>query len=339
MRVRLKGIHTATAKGRTYYYAWRGGPRLRGEPGSPEFVASYNEAVRTRATPDTGTLFSLIAAYRSSTEYQGLSERTKLDYGKQMKLIEAEFGDFPLSAIALPATRGIFKDWRDRRALRSKRQADYGWVVLARILSVAKDRGRIPVNPCERGGRIYKADRSDKVWSAADEAAFLSLAPAHLHLAIKLALWTGQRQGDLLRLPWSSYDGREIRLRQGKTKRRVRIPVGAPLKLALDGAKKRGPLILMTTRGTAWTSGGFQSSWRKAVAMAGIEGLTFHDLRGSAVTRLAICESTEAEIAAITGLSLRDVSAILDAHYLSRDVGLAKSAITKLETRTGITKP
>jgi hypothetical protein len=31
-----------------------------------------------------------------------------------------------------------------------------------------------------------------------------------------LALWTGQRQGDLLPLPWSAYDGRFIRLRQRK---------------------------------------------------------------------------------------------------------------------------
>jgi hypothetical protein len=29
-----------------------------------------------------------------------------------------------------------------------------------------------------------------------------------------LALWTGQRQGDLLRLPWSAYDGARIRLQQ-----------------------------------------------------------------------------------------------------------------------------
>ena len=32
IKVNLRGIHTATAKGKTYYYAWRGGgPRLRGE--------------------------------------------------------------------------------------------------------------------------------------------------------------------------------------------------------------------------------------------------------------------------------------------------------------------
>ena len=36
-------------------------------------------------------------------------------------------------------------------------------------------------------------------------------------------------------------------------------------------------------------------------------GLTFHDLRGTAVTRLALAECTEAEIAVVTGLSLSDV--------------------------------
>ena len=41
---------------------------------------------------------------------------------------------------------------------------------------------------------------------------------------------------------------------------------------------------------------------------------------------------TEAEIATITGHSLRDVRSILDAHYLHRDQELAERAIRKLET-------
>src|SRR5262252_555250 len=114
----------------------------------------------------------------------------------------------------------IFLDWRDELALRSKRQADYAWTVLARVLSWAKDRGKITVNPCERGGRVYHETRVDFVWSVDDEAAFLEHAPAHLHLPLLLALWTGQRQGDLLRLPWSGYDGSTIRLIQSKSKRR-----------------------------------------------------------------------------------------------------------------------
>ena len=49
-----------------------------------------------------------------------------------------------------------------------------------------------------------------------------------------------------------------------------------------------------------------------------VVGVTFNDLRGTAVTRLAMAGCTEAEIATITGHSLRGVRAILDTHYLSR---------------------
>jgi len=49
---------------------------------------------------------------------------------------------------------------------------------------------------------------------------------------------------------------------------------------------------------------------------------------------LALAGCTDAEIATLTGHSLRDVHAILDAHYLNRDPALAESAVRKLESRT-----
>ena len=189
-------------------------------------------------------------------------------------------------------------------------------------------------NPCEKGGRFYRGSRADKVWTADDEAAFLKNAPAHLHLPLLLALWTGQRQGDLLRLPWSAYDGTHIRLRQSKTGRPVAIRVGAPLKAALDAIPKCSTIILTNSEGKPWTSDGFRASWGKACKAAGVVGVTFHDLRGTAVTRLALVGSTEAEIASITGHSLRDVCSILDANYLHRDPALADNAIRKLEQGT-----
>ena len=97
---------------------------------------------------------------------------------------------------------------------------------------------------------------------------------------------------------------------------------------------KHGPIILTSIDQQPWTSDGFRASWRKACRKAGIVGITFNDLRGTAVTRLALAGCTEAEIAAITGHSLRDVRSILDAHYLHRDPALAESAIRKLERRT-----
>jgi integrase len=151
-----------------------------------------------------------------------------------------------------------------------------------------------------------------------------------------LALWTGQRQGDLLRLPWSAYDCHFIRLRQRKGKRgkgrRVKIPVGTPLKALLDQTPRVATVILTTRNGAAWTEDGFRTSWGKACVKADIpDDLTFHDIRGSAVTRLAEAGCEVPEIATITGHALADVEAILDAHYLGRTTKLAVSAVAKLE--------
>ncbi|MEI9403387.1 tyrosine-type recombinase/integrase [Mesorhizobium argentiipisi] len=339
MRVRLKGLNSVKKKladgtTKTFYYAWKGGPSLPGKPGEPEFIAAYNAAVARKIEPPRGVLLSILQGFQATTLWDDLAPRTRRDYVGLIKVIEKDFGDFPLSALADRRTRDIFMNWRDKRAKASRRQADYSWQVLARILSWAHGRGLVIANPCEKGGRVYRGSRAEFVWTDADEAAFLASAPKHLHLALILALWTGQRQGDLLRLAWTQYDGKVIRLQQGKTGARVQVPVGAPLKAALDADRGKAGLILLNSDKEPWTADGFRSSWRKACAAAGIVGVTFNDLRGTAVTRLAIAGCTEAEIATITGHSLRDVRSILDAHYLNRDPALGESAIRKLEKRT-----
>jgi integrase len=343
MRVRLKGLNHATyrqADGRkvTYWYAWKGGPRLPGQPGDPEFIAAYNEAVARKLAPPPGVLLSILQGYQHSEEFRRLAPRTREDYAGQIALIEKRFGTFPLSGLTDPRSRGIFLAWRDQLAAASRRQADYAWAVLARVLSWGLNRGLVAANPCAKGGRLYRATRADKIWTADDEAAFIERAPKHLHLPLQLALWTGQRQGDLLKLPWSSYDGRDIKLVQSKTGQRVVIPVGAPLKAALDATPKQSPLILVNSDGRPWTPDGFRSSWRKACAAAGVVGVTFHDLRGTAATRLAIVGCNEIEIATLTGHAIRDVRSILDANYLHRDRKLAESAVRKLERGTDSSK-
>jgi hypothetical protein len=50
--------------------------------------------------------------------------------------------------------------------------------------------------------------------------------------------------------------------------------------------------------------------------------------------RLAIAGASVPQIAAATGHSLKEVEAILDAHYLGRDIQLAEEAVLKLEART-----
>ena len=177
MRIRLKGINwkrkrLADGSFITYYWAWKGGPRLRGEPGTPEFIASYNEAIATKAATPQGKLLSVLQAYQASGEFNGLAPRTRFDYVDKIKTIEAEFADFPISALTDRRTRGIFMAWRDKLATKSRRHADYTWSVFARMLSWALDRGLVSANPCARGGRLYRGSRVDKIWTADDEAAF-----------------------------------------------------------------------------------------------------------------------------------------------------------------------
>lgn len=148
MRVRLKGINSKTktlsdGTKRTYWYAWKGGPRIEGEPGTPQFMASYNAAVSAKAKPAQGVILTVMQEFQASDAFLSLADSTKRDYVRYIKLIETEFGDFPLSALTDRRTRGELMAWRDTLALRSRRQADYAWSVLARILSWSLDRGRI----------------------------------------------------------------------------------------------------------------------------------------------------------------------------------------------------
>ena len=336
MRVRLKGINSITKKladgtTRTYWYAWKGGPSLRGKPGTPEFIASYNEAVAKKVAPPTGNLLALLFRFQDSAEFQfSISARTRRDYIKQIKRIERAFGDFPIKALDDPRARSIFLDWRDQLAKTSLRQADYAYGTLARILSWAHDRRLITENPCARGGKLYRGTRVDKIWDDEQVARFLQVAPSYLRLAMLLAINTGQRQGDLLRLPWSAYDGEVIKLRQRKTGAYVPIPVADTLKAALDAAPRRSPIMLVNSDGKPWSESGFQGAWGKATMRAGIRGLTFHDLRGTAVVTLARAGCNEVEIYSITGHKPGDVRAILTAHYLPRDAKVADNAIAKL---------
>lgn len=329
---------------REYFYAWRGGPLLKGDdgmplqPSDPMFVVAYTEAHKARRQPQAGTMFNLIAMFKASSEFTSLADKTRKDYARYLKLIEDEFGDMPMGLLEDRRARGVFKEWRDGFAA-NPRKADYAWTILARVLSVAKDRGKIAINVCERGGRLYDSDRAEKIWSAEDIRTFCAHASAELQFALLLALWTGQRQGDLLKLSWSAYDGQTIRMRQGKTRQTVIIPVGTPLKAALDAAarRERSAVTILTTGrgGRPYTESGFRSSWGKAFERSGLSDLHFHDLRGTAVTRLALAGCTVPEIASITGHSLRDVEAILDSHYLGGKVELAESAIMKLDSTYG----
>lgn len=168
MRVVLKGIHKvkkrlASGDIKIHYYAWRGGPAIHARPGTPGFVHAYNEAHTKLRRPNAGTMMTIIADYKASPDFTKLAPSSRRMYLMYIAMIEEAFGDLPLAALADRRVRGEFKAWRDTFAA-TPRKADYAWTTLARLMSFAKDRGIIATNPCEKGGRLYAADRTDKFW-------------------------------------------------------------------------------------------------------------------------------------------------------------------------------
>jgi integrase len=237
-----------------------------------------------------------------------------------------------------PKIRRRLLDWRDGLAQSSPRQADATFAVLRIILEWARDRGVISHNHATRPKKVYKADRSDKIWLIEHLDAFRTVASPEMRLALELGLWTGQRQSDLLRLPWTAYKDGRLSFRQGKKKRKVDMPVYSGLRTLLDAAPKRATTILTMPSGKPWTVDPrpthFMHQWGETAKAAGLKplGLHFHDLRGTTCTMLAEHGCTPSEIAAMLGWSVKTVNEMLD-RYQAMTAALSDSAVAKLEAR------
>jgi hypothetical protein len=125
--VRLKGLNRVRARlsdGRQeiYYYAWKGGPRLAGLPGSPEFIASFY-AAHERRVGNPSTFHAIIAGYKANRAFTELADKTRKDYLRYISAIEQAFADLPLKALDDPRVTGDLLEWRD--TFSTDRQRDY----------------------------------------------------------------------------------------------------------------------------------------------------------------------------------------------------------------------
>lgn len=208
-------------------------------------------------------------------------------------------------------------DWRDAYADRP-RTADYAIQTVSRLFNWAKRRGLAKTNPAETIERLHRSNRADLIWLDEHMETFCKHASEELQWAVKLAVATGLRQGDLLTLRWSDVKEEAITLTTKKRSRLAVVPLIPEAKAVLAQIKKRGPFVLTNSQGRPWTSDGFRASFNKARKRAKIEGLHFHDCRGSAATRFALAGFTDEQIALVFGWSVSSVRD-LKARYVSAD--------------------
>ncbi|MGH6887630.1 MAG: tyrosine-type recombinase/integrase [Rhizomicrobium sp.] len=326
--IEMKGLHRVRSKGRTYYYAWRGGPRLEGEPGTPEFLQSYQDAKAPQRSLDKRKLSTWITLYKASPEFRELSERTKKEWLPWLDRIINQFGSLSIRQFDRPQIRLRIRAWRDKWR-KTPRTADFAKQVLSRVLSYAAESGALTTNPCRAIGNLYSADRSEIIWTPADIDHFCKANKDKPEIvqALKLACLTGLRQGDLLRLSWGHVGAHAIEIATGKGRRHRRkavAPLTAEIRALLAEMRKArtATAILTNSRGQPWR--GFNSSWTKARANAwpGGKELHFHDARGTAATNYFRAGFTMREIAEIMGWSENRVERLIDT-YVKRDEILA----------------
>ena len=337
-RAPTRRLHKATARladgsRRTYWYAWKGGPRLPGEPGSPEFEAAYAAAVREgREAATKGTLAGLVVTYRGSPEFADHADSTRAEWNRFLDLIQRDdgqlsIGSLPVETLSDPRVKQHFLAWRDQwRA--TPRKADYSLQVLSAVLTWAQGRGLIAANVLLGHATLYSANRADKIWTTEEIDQFVATAPSpEVGYIIRLACLTGLRRADLLRLAWSDVGDVAIVLMPNKSRHRRRPKrVTVPLldetlallaeiqrqqdqrwrALAAAATSKGRPepprptTVLSNTRGRAWTANGAEHQIIETKARANIDK-HLHDCRGTFATRLRLDGATTSEIADILG--------------------------------------
>lgn len=325
----------------TYWYAWRGGPRLPGKYGSAEFLAAYHAAWAGRAAPGAEegpkkTLASIVADYRKSPEYVTNAQSTRMNWGRWLdKVCAHDIGKLPAAALEARGARKVLLDWRNEFAATSLRNADYAVQVLSACLSWAVDQEILAANPLKGVPALYESDRADMIWRDEEIGRFCKHASAEVGRALRLACETGLRRADLVSLTWGEVGENAIikspskakvkalpgaAKKRSRTKRTVTIPLTREAKAVLAEIGRKDPAahVLLSTRGNPWSGDGLENRVIKAKREAGLAELHLHDARGTFITRLAKAGLKASEIASIVGWKTARVERLLTT-YVDND--------------------
>jgi integrase len=309
---------------------------LPDDPTGSEFLLALEIANRgdgpVKETPKGETLAGLIHAYQASNNFRSLASNSRSAAAKYLSEIGSKYGATPLTVFNNRKIRHELLIWRDEIAHNLPATAEVLFANFRRLLSFGLERGILEQNILAKINKVYESDRSEIIWSESQVTALLNVANPYIGRVVKLALHTGQRQGDLLRWRWTDCTNGSLWLRQGKTLARVYLPIGPSLQTVLDECPRSAETILTAPKGKPWKAINFRAAFVATMREAGLgeAGLHFHDFRGTAITIMADAGMSEAQIAAVTGHSLKHVSEILK-KYLKRTDAQAKAGMGAIE--------
>jgi integrase len=342
-RVRLKYLHCFTDRhGRArYYFRYRGQQWPLPVPGTEGFATAYDALLaRIRANPFAirhnvefmpGSLGWAIERFLGSPLYNERAETTKRNYRRVLDQLRQSYGTGLLRDLEPRHVRKI----RNEIAAGSTTAADLAMSLISALWEFGTEQLglELDADPTHGIKRVHKVAHEHEPWPPELIERFLREARPSLRLAAKLALYTGQRRSDLVKMKWSQFDGEYIEVRQQKTGVLLSIPCHKALRTELERAPQLAETILIGERGRPLAGKSLGTLVRQALREMGVNGYAIHGLRKNAAVALADAGCEVFEIAAITGhLSLEMVQ-----HYAKRrdQRRHARSAIDKWEAQSG----
>ncbi|MEQ1934928.1 MAG: tyrosine-type recombinase/integrase [Fimbriimonadaceae bacterium] len=332
--IELPYVFAVVRKGLGWVYYRRKGKYYPLPPVTdPTFKSEYDRVHRSfeigRAPSIPGSFAKLVEDYKSEPEFLEKAPKTQKDYRRYMDALAGTFGDLPVRSITRKGVLALRKRLADK-----PRTANYYMQVLSILLNYAIDQDIIKVNPARRPKRL-KTGPGYKPWRDEDIVAYLDANKddARALIALDIGQYTGQREGDCIKMTVKAWDGRFIEVTQNKGGERLWIPAHPKLRPRLDALSKDRLLLMVTKTGRAYKEDFFRHEFRawadKAVEKGAQTGLTFHGLRKTATIRLLEAGCTHAQVKAITG-HRTDATVSLYGKDASKKV-LALQAMDKLD--------
>jgi integrase len=318
---------------------------LTGIPWSEDFMRQYAAALERegvnraqvgaskRTLP--GSFSALCVSYCNSSEFCGLKASTQRVRRNILERFRREHGHRPLKDLKAIHIRTILG------AMAKQPESANGLLkVLRAVLGHAVAIGLI-ANNAALGVKPYRSRNAEgyHTWSEDEIAQFEARHPlgSKARLALTLALYTGQRRGDVIRLGWQHVKDRRVVVRQQKTSAALAIPIHPELERTLAALPKTNMTFLVTEFGKPFAAAGFGNWFRRVCNEAGLPHCSMHGLRKAACRRLAEAGCSANEIAAISGhASLREIARYTSAasQRLLADRALARQVRAEGEART-----
>lgn len=320
--------------------------RLRGLPGSDEFMEAYRAAVngktieRRRVTPiKPGSFRSVCTAYCGSPEFKLLDQSTQKWRRRALDDICETHGENPIALLNLP--RHI-KKLRDEKADKPS-VANTRLKALRAMFSWALEADLVDVDPTKSVKLIRYVTKGHHSWEPEEIAKFEERhkVGTKARLAMALLRFTTGRREDAVRFGRQHVKDGRIRYTQAKNEHRKPVKIDIPLHPDLAAIIAATPpehlTFLVTDYGKPFTAPGFGNKFRTWCDEAGLPHCSAHGLRKATATALAEMGATPHEIMAVTDhQTLEEVERYTKA---ARNRVLADSAMTRLKSGTGIVPP